>query len=136
MPIAPSAIGDAGARFVRFVLVGGINTAVGYAIYALGLYITGHVAAASALSLIVGIGFSFKTHRRFVFAAEGPQARPFLRYVVAWLVVYAVNLGALTALVRSGMNGYLAGAVLILPVAVIAFAVMRLLVFPPPAKPS
>jgi putative flippase GtrA len=135
MPIAPPANGHAGARFARFLLVGGINTAVGYAIYALGLYTTGHVAVASALSLIVGIGFSFKAHRRFVFAAEGPQARAFLRYVVAWLVVYAVNLGALTALVRSGMNGYLAGAVLILPVAMMAFAVMRLVVFPPPAQP-
>ena len=121
------------ARFLRFLVVGGVNTAVGYAIYALALFATGRYVLASAISLVMGIAFSFKTHRRFVFDAAGPQAGPFARYVAAWAVIYLLNLGGLALLVHAGVDAYLAGAIMILPVAALSFAIMRWLVFPAPA---
>ena len=128
--------GAGAARFARFLVVGAVNTAFGYGIYALALFATGHPVVASTISFAAGIAFSFKTHRHFVFPSGGSQAKAFRRYVLAWLAIYVMNVSSLALLVRAGMNAYIAGAALILPISVPAFVLMRFLVFPSVDKPA
>jgi putative flippase GtrA len=115
------------ARFLRFLIVGGINTAVNYGIYALLLFAgLGHLAAIT-LSFAVGLAISFRAHARFVFQGGGYSA--FALYVGSWLLLYALNVTILDLLVRRGVDEYLAGAILVPPFAILAYFVLRHVVF-------
>ncbi len=115
------------SRFLRFLLVGGLNTAVNYGIYALLLFAgLGHLAAIT-ISFGIGLVISFRAHARFVFDGGGYPA--FAIYVGSWLLLYALNATILDLLVRQGMDEYLAGAILVPPFALLAFFVLRHVVF-------
>lgn len=116
-------------EFWKFIFVGGFNTAVNYGFYAI-LIFTGlwHVAAAT-LSFVFGVVFNYYTHGRFVFGNRSSHS--FRRYVISWLCLYCANVVTLDLLVRSEVNSYLAGALLVPPMAVLAFVVMRFIVFRP-----
>ena len=116
-------------RFVKFAGVGGLNTAIAYGIYALLIYLGNGYIVASTVSFVLGLIISFKTHRRLVFGRHGPQLLSFSLYVGSWLILYAINVGSLALLIRAGVNDYLAAAVLIPPMAVISFVVLRFFVF-------
>ncbi|HET9651933.1 MAG TPA: GtrA family protein, partial [Usitatibacter sp.] len=61
-------------QFVRFLIVGGVNTLFGYAVFA-GLVLAGMPPMpALVLTYVVGVLFNFFTTRRFVFAASGRGA--------------------------------------------------------------
>lgn len=115
------------ARFLRFLVVGGLNTAVNYGIYALLVYLGLGYLLAATLSFVTGLVISFKTQGRFVF--EGRGKRAFARFVASWLLIYVVHVSLLGLLVRGGMDSYLAGALLLVPTALLSFAVLRLVVF-------
>lgn len=54
-------------QFVKFLFVGGINTAVGYGLFAFFLFLKFHYALAVLFATIVGICFNFKTTGSIVF---------------------------------------------------------------------
>ena len=116
---------EALARFARFVVVGTLNTALGYAIYALLLHAGLDYRIATTVSFCVGLAVGFRAHSRLVFGAPGR----FERYAASWIAIYFAHLGALTLLVRAGVDAYLAGALLLVPNVVLSFLVMRYLVF-------
>jgi len=113
--------------FIKFILVGTFNTIVNYGVYAFLIY-SGlwHVTSAT-ISFAFGVFFNYQTHGRFVFGNR--SSRSFRRYAVSWVVLYIVNVCALDLLVRSGVDSYLAGALLVPPMVVLAFVVMRIVVF-------
>lgn len=115
------------ARFLRFLVVGGLNTAVNYGIYALLVYLGLGYLLAATLSFVTGLVISFKTQGRFVFQDRGKHS--FARFVASWLLIYVVHVSLLGLLVRGGMDSYLAGALLLVPTALLSFAVLRLVVF-------
>jgi putative flippase GtrA len=115
------------SKFFIFLVVGGINTAVNYGVYAFFIFVgLGHIIAASC-AFAVGMVFNFKTHGKFVFGAGNKNS--FYLYVVCWLVIYCINIGVLDLLIRSGVDSYLAGLLMIPPMAVLAFLVLRFVVF-------
>lgn len=119
------------SNFFTFLIVGGINTAFNYGIYALFVYVgMGHIVAATC-SFVVGMIFNFKTHAKYVFKTRNRNS--FYLYVASWVAIYCVNVSVLDLLVRSGVNSYLAGALLIPPMAILAFLVLRFIVFKPTA---
>ena len=69
--------------FVRFILIGVVNTGFSYAVYAVLLLLGFHYAVANLVALILGIVFSFRTQGRFVFYNSSQQL--FLRFVFGWL---------------------------------------------------
>lgn len=113
--------------FLKFLFTGGINTIVNYCVYAFLIFIgLWHVGAAT-VSIVFGIIFNYQTHGRYVFGNRSSCS--FRRYVISWICLYFANVAALDLLVRSGVNSYLAGALLVPPMAVLAFVVMRFIVF-------
>lgn len=115
------------AQFLRFLVVGGINTLFSYGIFAGGLYLGFHYAAASLTSLVLGMFFSFVTHGRLVFKSTRASELP--KFLGVALVMYFVHTGCLKIASVFEMNLYAAGAVLTGPLAVLAYLLNKKLVF-------
>lgn len=114
-------------RWLRFLLLGVVNTAFSYAVYALLLALGLHYALANLGALALGIVFSFRTHSAYVFGHPG--WRPFARYVLCWVAIYCLNILMIAGLVRAGADPYTAGALTVLPGAAMSYLAQRYVVF-------
>lgn len=115
-------------QFLRFLVVGAVNTLFGYAVFA-GLILAG-VPPMPALvaTYIVGVLFNFFTTRRFVFAAPGHGAA-LARFVVAYVVIYFFNLALYTVFDHAGLSPLVAQALCVPVVAVFSFLLFKFQVF-------
>ena len=115
-------------KFVRFLLVGGINTLFGYSIYAVFTYFTDNVYVAIVLSNIVAVLFNFRTYGKFVF---GPRNfSRIYRFFGAYIFLIITQMILVKGLSLVGIsNAYLAGGILLLPMAVLSFLLLKIFVF-------
>lgn len=114
-------------QFVRFLLVGVLNTAFGYGVFAAFILMGLHYALAAALGTVLGVLFNFQTIGRLVF--ESRDRSLLLRFAGVYAVTYVVNVGALRALEATRIHVLAVQAVLVLPMAALAFALHRRFVF-------
>lgn len=114
---------DAGQIF-RFLVVGVLNTLFSVGIYWLLLYVGLSYQWAAALSMVLGIFFSFNNHRSLVFKTSGG----FVRYVLVWFVIYLVNIAFISA-VRRYVGDYVAGVALLPVNVLLSFLLMKRFVF-------
>ena len=117
----------ADSRLLRFVVVGVFNTAVGYTIYVLMLWVGLNYAVAAAVGTVLGMLFNFKSTGWLVFGSS--ENRLLLRFMAVYGVVYLVNVLALTALTSMGLSAYSAGLVTLLPAALLSYVLNKTLVF-------
>jgi putative flippase GtrA len=115
------------AQFLRFAVVGMLNTAFGYGVYALMLRVGLGYAAASAVATMVGVLFNFKTTGVLVFDSQ--DNRLILQFIAVYVIVYCVNLTGLWLLNRAGVDSYTAGLVTLLPAATLAYVLNKVFVF-------
>ena len=118
-----------GNRFLRFLAVGALNTAFGYACFWLLLFAGLHYSLALLVGTILGVLFNFKTTGALVFGSR--SNRLVFRFAAVYGVLYLCNVASLGALVRAGFSPQVGGALLILPMALLAFALNRRFVFHP-----
>ena len=134
---------------VAFLIVGGINTVVGFALFvgfdlALGPTVdrlTGEVIGSLiilACAHVLGTLFAFVMHRRFVFRVHGHVMRDLLRFESVYLVALGVNALVLPLLVHVGMERILAQALITLATTAISYVGHRYFSFRRPAteKPT
>ena len=114
-------------RFTRFLIVGGINTLFGYGVFVSLIYIGLHYSLAALLGTILGILFNFQTVGRLVF--NGYRHDLFFKFMAVYGMTYLLNVAGLYFFNVAGVSNYLAGAILILPVAFIAFFLNKTFVF-------
>ena len=123
-----------GRRFFIFLLVGGLNTVVGYGLFA-GLILLG---AGKTLALVVatclGVLFNFKSIGRLVFKDGGGRRLP--RFIAIYFVQFLTNLAGLEALERIGLGPLVSQLILLPPLAVASFLMMQRFVFRPSALPD
>ncbi|MEO8936840.1 MAG: GtrA family protein [Burkholderiaceae bacterium] len=100
-------------ELVRFGVVGLVNTAFSYAIYAILIYAGLGYALAFLTALVLGVIFSFLMQGRWVFGST--EGNRFPRFVLAWIVLYGISVLIIKVAVAAGLNTYLSGA-LALPV--------------------
>ena len=126
MPRLP--IGGADIRqIVRFLAVGVLNTAFGYAVFAAGVLVGLSSGLALAIAMVIGVIFNFFTLGRLVFDSRDPTRLP--RFVGVYVLTYVVNLGMLALWEKAGVGPLLA-QLACLPVTVsLTFVLMRFLVF-------
>lgn len=94
-------------KFLRFVLVGGLNTIVGFIIFSLMIYISNeNVGLSLAANIGVGIFFNFLSYGYGVFGNLG--GRRFVKFLCAYAILFAVNYSALAIMTENGLNVYLA----------------------------
>ena len=115
-------------QFMLFLVMGGINTLFYYSLYSLLIYIGLFYAAAVVIATVCGVLFNFQTFGRVVF--KDFQMRLLGRFVCVYIVVCAANIAGLKLLEMVGLeNKYIAGAVLVLPVALLGYVLNKTFVF-------
>lgn len=115
--------------FIKFLLVGVLNTAFGYGLFVLLIWLGLPHPYAMGIGTIIGVLFNFQTTGKLVFS--GAHWRLLARFVSAYVLIYLLNLGGVALLLGWGLNVYLAGALLLLPMAGVSFVTLRLFVFKP-----
>lgn len=112
-------------RLLRFLVVGGLNTALSLGVYFLALYwLKWPYYIASAASIVLGIAVGFKAHGAFVFGSAGS----FWRYVLCWSLIYAGNT-LMIALIRGFTGDYWAQIILLPFTTALSFYLMKKLVY-------
>ena len=114
-------------RFVRFLVVSGINTLFGYTIYSIFILLHTHYAIASLLSTICGVIFNFFTTGRIVFRNNNSSL--IFKFFLVYGITYLFNLLALSRFNAAGFNMLAAGAIMILPSAILSYFLNKKLVF-------
>lgn len=88
-------------QVARFGLVGLANTAIGYGLILIGLWMGLGDYPANVLGYSVGLCFSFVANRRFTFRRRGiVRSTEVVRFLSCFAIAYAVNL-AIIALGRA-----------------------------------
>jgi len=114
-------------EFLRFLIVGGLNTVIGYGIYSILVFLGLFPELALLVATILGTAVNYVTTGRLVFGARG-NGRLF-RFVLVYAVVYLLNAATLRLLLNIGL-GPLTAQAIVLPAAVTAtFIALRKLVF-------
>jgi putative flippase GtrA len=109
---------------VAFLVVGAINTVVGFAIFvvcseSVGQFVDhrfGRVAGSLVtvgISHVLGVLFAFVMHRRFVFHVRGHMLRDLARFESVYLTALGINAIALPVLVELGLHRIPAQAIIL-----------------------
>jgi len=116
------------SQFIKFILVGILNTIFGYLIYSLFIYIGVHYSFASFISTIVGVAFNYKSIGVLVFKNKNNKINRKLKFISVYLITYFINIIFLGVLSKY-FNLYISAAVLIVPVALLSFYLNKKFVF-------
>jgi len=115
-------------RFIKFLVVGVLNTAFGYSLFAFFLFIGLHYVLASLLGTIIGILFNFKTTGRLVF--DSSDNTLISRFFGVYTFIYIFNIIMLRLFEINGfVDMYINGLILLIPSAVVSFVLNKNFVF-------
>ncbi|MBP3821511.1 GtrA family protein [bacterium] len=115
-------------KFVKFLLVGGLNTLFGYSIFALCIYINFHYTLAVLISTILGVIFNFKTIGNIVF--KNNNNKLLWKFVCVYIITYLISVGFLKLCLICGfINMYINSIILIIPNSLITYTLMKKFVF-------
>ena len=115
--------------FLRFLGSGVLNTIFGYTVFLLALRLGASLGAALVVSTLLGVAFNFQTSRLLVFRSRRSGLQ--LRFAAVYTIVFAIDYLAILSLKRLGLADWAAQAVMLMPVAALAFMLQRHLVFRP-----
>jgi len=115
------------SSFIRFLLVGAVNTIFGYSVFVLFSIAGVHYSIAIIFSTLAGVLFNFKTIGILVFGSH--DNRLIFRFLGVYLVIYLINLIGLKNMDTYHVNHYLAQAMLAPELALISFFLNKKLVF-------
>lgn len=114
--------------FIRFVLVGIVNTMFGVGMYCLLLFLGCSYWWAVLGANIFGVLFNFKTTGTLVF--ENKNNRLLFRFILSYIVVYFFNVFFVRSLIENfSIDKYLAGIIVMPFMAVFSFIIQRFFVF-------
>ncbi len=115
-------------KFIRFIFVGGLNTAFGLGVYCLMIWIGLSYIWATLISQVLGVLFNFMTTGTLVF--ENNDKRLIFRFILSYVLTYFINVGTNKALqVSLGVNEYFSGIGAILISALASFFILKIFVY-------
>jgi len=109
-------------RFVKFLALGLVNTAFGYAVFALLILLGLGPQIALALSFAIGVLFNYVLSARLIFAQRGFRKLPL--YALAYVGVYFLNAFCLHTAIDAGLQPLIAQALLTPLAAVLTFVLI------------
>ena len=109
-------------RFAKFILIGLVNTAFGYAVFAVLILFQTPPQPALALTFVIGVTWNYLFHARLVFGQSGFTGIP--AYIGSYFLIYGFNSISLGFLLRAGLNPLVAQAILAPIAAVISFVLI------------
>ena len=115
-------------KFIRFIFVGGLNTAFGLGVYCFMIWMGLSYIWATLISQILGVLFNFMTTGSLVF--ENNDKRLIFKYVISYLVTYFINVGLNKTLqMVFGVNEYISGIGSIIITALVSFFILKSFVY-------
>jgi putative flippase GtrA len=118
---------SSGQELFLFGLVGAVNTAFGYCVYALCLYIGWTYQVASALSMLSSVVVGFVGQGHIVFKNSEP--RRLMRYLLMWLGLLVLYNSIVGRVMSEGYSPYVGGLFAIPPVIAASFFAQKYFVF-------
>jgi putative flippase GtrA len=117
---------------VAFMVVGAINTIVGFAIFVVCSQSVGHLAehrfgkvgaalVTVGISHVLSVLFAFVMHRRFVFRVRGHVLRDLVRFWSVYLTGLGINAFVLPLLVELGLQRIPAQAIIVASTTVLSY---------------
>lgn len=106
-------------KFVRFLFVSALNTAFGYCLFALLIFLGLPYQVALLIGNIIGVLFNFKTTGHLVF--KNKKKSLIYKFFGVYGVVYLFNVGCIALLKSNGINEYYAGAIVTVPAGFLAY---------------
>ncbi len=113
--------------FLRYLVVGGINTIFSYALFTILTLLQLHFVLATLLMYICSIIFNFKTHGVITFRNKSNQL--IFRFLCVFIFLYLLNIGLLKIFDLYSINILVAQAILTLPIAFTSYLLMKKFVF-------
>lgn len=117
------------ARFMKFIAVGVMNTAIAYFIFAAFLYSGVHYTLAVLFAYFLVVIINFKTYGRLVYKSR--DNRLIFRFVSVYAFLYVLNIVCLKVFSLFSINLYVASLFMIVPFAIISFFLNSRYVFRP-----
>ncbi len=95
---------------IRFLIVGGINTIVGYGVFAFFIWVGLHYFFANVLSTTIAVANSYILNKYFTFKQPKKSAAEAVRFVSVYIISFILGNVILYILVdRLSVTPYLAG---------------------------
>ncbi len=113
-------------KFFKFLFVGILNTLFSYSIYAILITIGLSANISLFFQYVLGVLWNFKTTGIIVF--ENKNNKLILKFIASYIFTFTINSILLNILIRC-LNDYLAQAILILPIALLSFIILKFWVF-------
>lgn len=117
----------ASQQVIRFIVVSGLNTFFGYSLYAFFIFMGMGYPLALLFATLLGVLFNFKTTGKFVFNNTNNQA--FFKFVLVYGFIYFFQTVVIRLMQFEISNLYIAGFLTMIPAAMIAFILNKLIVF-------
>ena len=114
-------------KFIRFIFVGGLNTAFGLGMYCLLVWLGMSYIWATLISHILGIFFNFLTTGTLVF--ENSDKRLIFKFFLNYGLTYFINIGINKSLQVAGLNTYFSGIGATIITALISFFILKRFVY-------
>lgn len=115
-------------KFIKFILVGILNTIFGYSLFAIFIFLNMHYSLAVFLSTLLGVLFNFKTIGKLVFDSHDNSL--IFRFIFVYVLLYLINISCLWLFkINEWENMYINGLILLVPLALISFVLNKKFVF-------
>ena len=114
-------------QFLNFLLVGGLNTVVGYFFFVGFSYVGLRYPLAVLCANVFGVLFNYKTTGSMVFHTRTHHAIG--AFIAVYMVLYCINVLLMSVALYWVTNVYMAGLLITLPVALLAFILNKHFVF-------
>jgi putative flippase GtrA len=119
-------------RVLKFLVVGGLNTAFGYWVFVAVHLLGDNSAIAAIVSTIIGVVFNFMTTGRLVFGSA--HSHQFLRFGLVYTGQVCVNIGLLALAQRWGIHAILAQLIILPCLAAGTYLALKHFVFDRPLE--
>ena len=114
---------------IRYLLVGGYNTVISYALYALFLWKWGHPQWALFWSFFISSINSYWTQKIYVFNTRGHVLREYTRCLFSWGISYLMNVALLEGFLWLHLNEYFAQFVALILVTINSYLMLKYIAF-------
>lgn len=97
---------------IRFIMVGGVNTAIGYGTFALLVGLGMHYFIANICSTVIAVAISYLLNKYFTFQQYKKSYSEIIRFVTVYVVSFLLGSAMLYCLVDwLSLSPYLAGGI-------------------------
>jgi putative flippase GtrA len=104
-------------QLIKFVIVGVLNTILGYSVIFGCMYLLGmDPVISNVVGYLIGLMLSYTLNRKVTFQSTSKSKSELVRFLVVFLIAYFANLAVLMVLIKVGIfhevvNQVVAGAV-------------------------